>query len=183
MQVMTETEPSTTGALRRRMTRPVALLAVMALALAAGAGAVLSAPPRTQAQPATGIEGSWLVRLPDFGDEHQLASFLPGGVVLATNTPVEPDEDGGGRAYATPGHGAWTSLGGDRYAFTFTGLAFDDEAALLGMFIIDATVTLDATGDQFSGSLTVRERLPSGEEVFASPPLAIEGTRIRPPAP
>jgi hypothetical protein len=178
---MTETTPSAVAALRRRITRPVVLLAVMALALAVGAGAVLSAPPRARAQPATSIEGSWLVRLPDFGDEHQLASFLPGGVMLATNTPVEPDEEGGGRAYQTPGHGAWTSLGDGRYAFTFTNLGFDDDGTFVSMSIIDATVTLDASGERFSGSLTVRGMLPSGQEVFASPPFSIEATRIRPP--
>ncbi|MGH2588915.1 MAG: hypothetical protein ACRDJE_28660 [Dehalococcoidia bacterium] len=178
---MTETTSFTIGRWRRRMTRPVALLAVMALALAIGASAVLSTPPHARAQPATGIEGSWLVRLPDFGDEHQLASFLPGGVVLATNTPVEPDEEGDGRSYTTPGHGAWTSLGDDRYAFTFVSLAFDGDATFVSMITVDATVTLDATGERFSGSLTIRGMLPSGQEVFASPPFAIEATRIRPP--
>lgn len=167
-----------------RRARSVAwrITALALVALALGALGLTPRPATAQPTPQAGIERSWLVRLPDMGEEHQLASFLPGGVVLATNTPVERDQRSGAREYNTPGHGAWASLGGGRYAFTFVALIFDEDGTFTAMFNVDATVTLDTNGDRFSGSLTVRGMLPSGEQVFASPEFAIEATRIRPPA-
>ncbi len=165
-------------------------LAAIALVLAIVVGAVhtpsAAAQPAPQAQrPAAGtasIEGSWSLSFPnEEATTRQLAAFLPGGVVIATNAPSFSEETAaGGRVHSAEGLGAWERLADGRYAFTVVFLYFDAEENNWGALTIDGVVTLDADGDQFSGTFSVGVTDALGTELFTDEEDHLTGSRIRP---
>ena len=158
-------------------------LALVAVVLAVALGAI--APRITAAaagQPAS-IEGSWTLDFPsDEAAGQQLAAFFPGGIVVATNAPTFADESAaGGRVHSTDGLGAWRSLGNGRYAFRVVFLYFDAEEQPWGTVTVDGVVTLDATGDHFSGTFRVHATSVHGMILDTEEDEPIVGARILPP--
>ena len=160
------------------------LLAVMlTVALCTAHTRPAAAQPTPPAQlAAAGIEGSWSLRFPaEEPTSRQLAAFLPGGVVVATNAPGFSEETaGGGRVHSADGLGAWTSLGDGRYAFTVVFLYFDAEENNWGALTVDGVVTLDPSGNQFSGTFSVTVTDTADMPLFSSQNEPITGSRIRP---
>ena len=159
---------------------PLALLTVV-LAIAF----IVTAPRTTVAaagQPAS-IEGSWTLDFPDDPSAgQQLAAFFPGGIVVATNAPTFTDESAaGGRVHSTDGLGAWMSLGGGRYSFRVVFLYFDAEEQPWGSVTVEGVVTLDATGDHFTGTFRVHATSVHGMILDTDHDEPIVGARIRPP--
>jgi hypothetical protein len=157
--------------------------AIMVLGATLGLLALGDAAPGAGAQPLS-IEGSWRVHLPGERDDRALIAFLPGGVVIFTNTPSQPNDDAaGGRDYATLGLGAWSSFGGGRFGFAGAFDIYGSDGTAEVSVDVDASVTLSADGNRFTGTYTVRVTLlATGAEVFTSSPQPVEGTRIRAPA-
>ena len=162
---------------------PTLLVAVLTLAVGVGHTQPIAAQPAPPAQqPTAGLAGSWSLSFPsEEPTSRQLAAFLPGGVVVATNAPFFSEESAaGGRVHSADGLGAWTSLDGGRYAFTVVFLYFDAEENNWGALTIDGVVTLDASGNQFSGTFSVAVTDTVDMPLFTSQDEPITGTRIRP---
>ncbi len=161
----------------------LALLATLAAALVALHPTSIAAQPAPPAQRiALGLEGSWIVDLSTEGEiDLNLISILPGGVALATNAPSFVDEQTGERVYSTAGHGAWAPLGGNRYGFTVVFLYFSGAEENLFTLTVEGAVTLDTSGNRFSGTYGVAGSTAAGMPIFAEEGLPITGTRIRPP--
>ena len=145
-----------------------------------------TAVPRTVvAQDASAaIVGSWSVGFPneELNSRH-LASFLPGGVVLMTNAPVFPEPTvAGDQIYSTAGHGAWERRADGGYAFTVLFLYFDAQEENWGTLSVDGVVTLDASGDAFTGTFRAAATDAAGGPLFTGEEEPLTGARIRPQA-
>ena len=162
--------------------RTLTLAFILAVALSATYTTVGAQPmPRAQGVAPT-IEGSWSIGFPnEEPTSRQLASFLPGGVVLSTNAPTFEEEELGGRVYSTEGHGAWAPLGSGRYAFTIVFLYFNGDEENVVSVTIEGVVTLDASGDSFRGTYSFAATSADGTPVFSVEAEPLTGTRIRPP--
>lgn len=167
---------------QRPSPRPFVPLAILAAVIAVAAG--LALPNVAAAQPSTGapIEGSWSLAFPNEDvTSRQLVSFLPGGIVLATNAPAFADETvAGDLIYSSAGHGAWTALGGGRYSFTLIFLYFDGNEDNWASLTLDGEVTLDASGDAFTGNFTAAVTSAAGMPLFTGESEPLAGARIRP---
>ncbi len=162
----------------------VVLAAVLAIALgAAHVSSVTAQPAATAQRPAVSIEGSWSLAFPnEEPTSRQLAAFLPGGVVVATNAPSFSEATAArGRVHSTDGLGSWERLGDGRYAFTVVFLYFDAEENNWGALSIDGVVALDASGEQFRGTFGVTVTDTADLPLFTSQNEPLTGTRIRPP--
>lgn len=163
---------------RRGMLIPTLLLAVALFAVAGAA-----APRRAAAQEGetATIVGSWSLGFPndDPGSRH-LASFLPGGIVLMTNAPVFTEESvTGDQIYSTAGHGAWERREDGSYAFTVVFLYFDAAEENWGTLTVDGVVTLDASGDSFTGSFAATATDEEGGPLLTTEEEPLSGARIR----
>ena len=96
---------------------------VSVVAVSVGLAVLGGATAHAQSASAPSIEGTWFVE-----SDSSVVSFLPGGVMLTSNPPLELTNSGVQR-YNTPGYGAWASLGRGRYAFTVTYVQTDDRGA------------------------------------------------------
>ncbi len=159
----------------------VLLAAVVALAQSVASGG--ANPVHASAgEPPASIEGAWILSLPAAGPTaKQLVTFFPGGVVIATNSPsIPPAPDGPPvRLYSTDAHGAWVDLGDRRYAATLVYLLFTEEGANAFSFTAEASYTLDASSNAFSGEYRATVADAAGTVVAQMGPFPIEGTRIR----
>jgi hypothetical protein len=69
----------------------------------------------------------------------------------------------------TPTHGVWEYLGGRQFGLTLVGLIYDiNTGADLGTLKVRVLLTLNATGDQMSGTDKVEIFDPDGELVFTA---------------
>ena len=118
------------------------------------------------------IVGSWIGTL-DNG-ERILMSFTSDGIAFSTiqgevrlTLPV-----------LTPAHGAWTHLGGRRFALTLAGILYDVQTGgYQGAGKVRGFLTLDRSGDGISATVTVEIFGPDGTRVAAIP-HTIRFTRI-----
>jgi hypothetical protein len=121
------------------------------------------------------IEGTWFIE-----SDTSLVSFLPGGVVLSSNPPLELTNSGAQR-YNTQGYGAWAHLESGGYAFTITFVQTDDKGAPVRRMLVDGTTALDDAGEHFTARFRVRGLTPEGQEVFTTDAITAAATRIRTP--
>ena len=107
--------------------------------------------------------------------ERILMSFTSDGIALSTiqgevklTLPV-----------LTPAHGAWTHLGGRRFALTLVGILYDIQTgSYQGAGKVRAFLTLHRSGDEMSATATVEIFSPDGTLVAAIP-HTLRFTRMR----
>src|SRR5215208_2663758 len=100
-----------------RVSRRAAARAAGVVALAGGLG--MAAAPTVAAGPAVPIVGAWHLRAtspgPNRPELQYLLAFLPGGVFLVLDAPVEPTsslmDDPAAIEYTGPAAGQWADLG------------------------------------------------------------------------
>lgn len=135
-------------------------------------------------QAAEPILGSWLLRVSGGKDpaERELISFLPGGVVLATNTPIDVSslQPGTYTGYFTPGHGAWAKTGDGQYRSTAVFVTVNTDGTFQGTTTVTLRLTLSPDGASVRGPYSAILRNNTDEVVYTTPDEAgsIEGTRI-----
>jgi hypothetical protein len=141
---------------------------------------IVPSAPAAAAQGATkrakkAIVGSWLGTS---GEGNRLiTSFTSDGIVLSSvQTEVSTNPELG---VLTPGHGAWTHVGGRQFEFTLIGVLYTiDTGEYLGYLKARGSLTLNEAGDQLSGTDKVEIFAPDGSLVFAVPPGPLQFTRI-----
>jgi hypothetical protein len=129
------------------------------------------------AQPATttaSLVGSWEFTLtPQVSATPKLpipglATFTSDGTVIETDTSdVVPVQISPGRAvFGTPGHGIWQpSPVFGSWFIRFTSLVANPNATLHSKRVLTMTVTLNSTGDQFSGGYSFELVDPTGHAI------------------
>ena len=122
------------------------------------------------------IVGSWL-GISSEGNR-LVTSFTSDGVVVSSvQTEVSTNPELG---VLTPGHGEWTHVGGRQFEYKVIGILYTiDTGEYLGYLKARVSATLDAAGDQMSGTDKVEIFAPDGSLVFAVPPGPIQFTRIK----
>lgn len=168
---------------RRSAVRRAGLAALVAgLAVAAG-GRVANA----QSTAASGIVGSWRVRIPrtlvNRVEEIQfLVAFFPGGVLLTSDSPVEPPAGPQAASRAVDYQGAylgqWLQLPSGEVRATALQLNYDQRAVVTSEELVSYTFAYDGATDTLAGTWEWRETAPDGRLLFsATGPLA--GARVR----
>lgn len=115
------------------------------------------------------LVGAW--KVPDPGGVPALFTFNSDGTLL------ESDVD----HTFTAGHGVWYHLGGTQFAYTFIQHKKDDQDQV-GSVVVYGTVTIDRSGNSFTGPLHFEFKDTTGKvDTDASLGLDIktDGTRIQ----
>jgi hypothetical protein len=150
-------------------------------------GAAASDTPLASAQQAaaSGIVGTWRMRFssgPGRTDIQVIFVFIPGGVFLGLDSPLEPTADPADALdlteYAGPNAGQWLQLPNGQVRVTVLQLNYDRRAIVSSEEFSHYTLAYDGASDTIAGSREWRETTPDGRLVSsASGP--IQGTRIR----
>ena len=83
-----------------------------------------------------------------------MLTFHQGGTIMdGTTTPS---------ALRTPAEGVWRNVGNNTYAFRMKSFNFNAQNMLTGWSIIAGELTVDSTGDRFTGPATVEVHDPNG---------------------
>lgn len=159
--------------------RSLALLVPLALILA---GLLLgSAPGRADAQEqGRGFVGSWLVSPTiDEATAVALTTFTADGTILTSNRPTQaaPPALGAGPILQSLGHGRWEATGSNEATVTFVFLQTDPSGAYLGTRTIRGRLTLDPSGDRWSGEFSATIADAAGS-VLAESKGTVAATRI-----
>ena len=86
-----------------------------------------------------------------------MLTFHQGGTMMdGTTTPS---------ALRTPAEGVWRNVGNNTYAFRMKSFTFNAQNILTGWSIISGELTVDLTGDAFTGPATVEVYDPNGNLV------------------
>jgi hypothetical protein len=156
-------------------------------AVAAGLGvAATGMTVEAQASSAAGIVGTWRVRIPSVlvnrVEEIQfLVVFIPGGVFLTLDSPVEVPVNPG--ATPDPGDyqggyaGQWLQLPSGEVRATALQLNYDRRAVVTSEEVVTYTIAYNGAADTIAGAWEWRETASDGRPLFTSTgPLA--GTRV-----
>ncbi len=161
----------------------------LAALMAASVSLVLgSVPVRTGAQSgdeagtpsASGHEfvGAWRVTFDTpAGPSQSLLTVMADGTVLFSGRPVSPAAGGNPTTFSSAAHGAWEPTGPDIAATTWVGLVTDGEGNFLAVVTDSVEVTLDASGDSWSGSYSASVADPNGNVLYVGG-STVEATRI-----
>jgi len=112
------------------------------------------------------LEGTWdaVVRIKDCATGNVLntfasiASFNQGGTSIGSTSGIP-------QAARTPEHGVWRHLNGNLYEFKFKSFNFNPTGQPTGYAIIQHTVELNETADEYYSSGTARFYLLNGTQV------------------
>lgn len=158
----------------------------LAVALLASMPQTARAEPVAAGGGATSLVGAWIIHgNPDNPAQREVGVFTADGLAFRTSTPSSlppPPEEappgflppGTTRLFGSQDYGVWESLGGREYAIRWVSILYDEQGGNLGaLFTLDCHVTLDATGNAFTGTGTGRLSLPDGAtiDVFGSVPF------------
>ncbi|GLY75494.1 hypothetical protein Airi01_037610 [Actinoallomurus iriomotensis] len=140
---------------RRRLLRTGAVAAPAGLAATLLGGLAASADAETDTSGS--LVGSWAVTITFPGStqesERGLFAFMPGGVIIETNTRSK-----------YPGIGSWRMTGASTFAFVFREQAFDATGAYVGEIHVAQTGRLtSSTAFTCDGTGTIHD--PSGNPV------------------
>jgi hypothetical protein len=146
------------------------------------------AQPMSVAAAAPSLAGSWQVTLTPTAAPiptviSGLATFTSDGSVVETDTSevVPGVASTGASTYGTPGHGIWQALPDWVGLYVqYISLVASADGSLYARNITTMTVTLNSTGNQFSGSYTTAQALVSGQTTTTSG--TIKGQLIPHPA-
>ncbi len=168
---------------RRSAVRLAGLAALGAGLGAAATGRVADA----QSSAASGIVGSWRVRIPrvlvNRVEEIQfVVAFIPGGVFLTSDSPVEPAADpqatGQPVDYQGAYFGQWLQLPSGEVRATALQLNYDQRAVVTSEEVVSYTFAYNGATDTLAGTWEWQETAPDGRRLFAAAgPLA--GTRVK----
>jgi hypothetical protein len=180
--IMTLRQTSKPGVSRRAAVRTAGLAA-----LSAGLGvAATSRVADAQSSP-SGIVGTWRVRIPSIlvnrtEDIQLLLIFIPGGVFLSPDSPVEPAADPTAPRdsvdYQGMYAGQWLQLPSGEVRATALQLDYDRRAVVTSEEVVDYAISYDGNADTIAGTWEWRETASDGRLLFSSTgPLA--GTRVK----
>jgi hypothetical protein len=122
---------------------------------------VMAGMAHAQENGAGRLDGTWdialTVRNCATGDGlftvRELATFSRGGTMVSSTAALAP-------ATKTPGHGVWSHVTGQTYAYSFKFFRFDSAGAFAGWTVIRQQAVLDADGNQYSAA--------GGAEVYST---------------
>lgn len=156
-------------------------------ALAAGLGmAATGAPADAQSFAASGIVGTWRVRVtigdqPRGNDLEFLLAFFPGGVFLGLDPPVEPASRriAGTEPldYQAPPGGQWLQLPSGEVRATLLQLNYSSRAQVTHEERTNYRLTYDGATDTINGSAEWRELSRDGRVLFSFT-SGVSGTRV-----
>jgi hypothetical protein len=170
---------------KRTVSRRVAVRAAGLAALSAGVAGVAAAPAAAQQGAASGIVGTWRMRFspgPARTDIELIFVFIPGGVFLGLDSPVEPPVRPGvppnAIEYAGLNAGQWLQLPNGEVRVTALQLNYDTRAVLTSEELSTYALSYDGASDTIAGTREWRETAPDGR-LFLATTGRIEGTRVR----
>lgn len=116
------------------------------------------------------IEGSWVVIVTPNGAPpfRGLITFdTGGGLIASAQGDILLNPPPGVPPVATAGHGAWKRTGNRRYAFTFRQILYGSDGSYQGEAKSRHKITLNASGNQWSGQLQFEIFDADGNVVFS----------------
>ncbi len=170
----------------RAVSRRSAVQTAGLAALAAGLGAAAT-PTTAQAQPASvsGVIGTWRMRFspgPGRTDIQVIFIFIPGGVFISLDSPVEPSvnpaDPPGTVEYPGPNAGQWLQLPTGDVKVTALQFNYDLRAVVTSEEVSQYALRYDGTTDTIAGMREWRETTPDGR-LLLSAIGPIQGTRVR----
>ena len=172
---------------RRGVSRRTAVRSAGVGALAAGLGmAAAASPAAAQSSAASGIVGTWRVLLsiantPNRDKIEFVAMFIPGGVFLVIDSPIEPASARIAGPdpvdYQGPHGGQWLQLpSGDVRARSLQ-LSYNQRAQVTHEEHAHYTLTYNGATDTIGGPFEWRELSPDGR-VLLTRSGSISGTRV-----
>jgi hypothetical protein len=171
------------GASRRSAVRKAGLAALAAGLGVAASGAVANA----QSPAVSGIAGTWRVRIPRIlvnrTEELQLLMiFIPGGVFLSPDSPVEPPANASQTSQPMDFQGMyagqWLQLPSGEVRVTALQLNYDRRAVMTSEEVVTYSVIYDGNTDTLSGTWEWRETASHGRLLFESTG-PVTGTRVK----
>jgi hypothetical protein len=163
------------------------LVAVVLVSLLAIGRAGLTGAQEEQSLAAHPLVGSWLVSVTLQGQEPGAAlppevtslitDFADGNVLVANAGQLPPLPPGSG-LFFTEGHGSWVATGEGSAEAIHVSLVLDQTGALSNTNTGSASVEVDATGDAYTGSLTIESTSAIGN-VAGVRQATVEATRIQ----
>ena len=137
------------------------------------------------------LVGAWLIRgNPDTPAQREVGVFTADGLAFRSSAPssLAPPPDAAPPGFLPPGttqlyssqdFGVWELLGDREYAIRFVSLLYDEQGNNLGaLFFLDMRVTLDVSGNAFTGTGTGRLSLPDGTTLDAFGLVPVTATRL-----
>ena len=117
------------------------------------------------------LEGSWRVTVTPPGGAPSFRGLITfnkdGGLVASAQGDVLLNAPPGVPPVATAGHGAWEKIGSRRYAFTFLQILYDADGGYQGEVKIRHKITLNNSGNRWSGQLQSEIFDADGNVVFS----------------
>jgi hypothetical protein len=171
---------------RRAVSRRSAIGAAGVAAFAAGlSGAASATTADAQRSSVLGIVGTWRMRFspgPGRSSIQVIFVFIPGGVFLSLDSPVEPTADPNDAPdaieYAGPNAGQWLQLATGEVRATALQLNYDHRAVVTSEEVSQYTLVYDGAGDTLSGTRDWRETAADGRLVSTASGT-VQGTRVR----
>lgn len=167
------------------MSRRRAVRAWGLAALAGGLGLAAASPGAAQGQTVSPLAGSWLMRFsagPLRTEILVIFVFIPGGVFLFLDSPVEPTanpaDDPSFIEYAGPYAGRWLEDAGGAVRASALQINYNRLAIATSTERNSFALTYDGATDTISGTRQWRETTLDGIEILASVG-SVRGTRIR----
>jgi hypothetical protein len=168
------------------VSRRLAVRAAGLAALSAGvAGVATAAPAAAQPGAVSGIVGTWRMRFspgPGRTDIELIFVFIPGGVFLGLDSPVEPPVGPGvppnAIEYVGLNAGQWLQLPNGDVQVTTIQLNYDARAVVTSEELSTHLLTYDGASDTIAGTREWRETARDGR-LLLSNVGRIEGTRVR----
>ncbi len=113
------------------------------------------------------IEGTWDVRVTvrncQTGDEissfDSMTTFISGGTLMDSTTRFP-------QSLKTPGHGAWSHIGGQNYRFSFKAFTFDTAGNYTGYTILRHEADLNSRATEYTSAGNLQVYTPNGVLVF-----------------
>lgn len=174
------------GVGKRAVSRRAAVRAAGLAALSAGAASAAAATTAAAQQASvSGIVGTWRMRFapgPRRTDIELLFIFIPGGVFIESDSPVEPPVDPrappGATEYVGLFAGQWLQLPSGEVRVTALQLNYDARAVVTSEELSHYVLVYDGASDTIAGTREWRETARDGRLLLSSTG-PIEGTRVR----
>jgi len=164
-----------------RLSFAVAIVSLLVAGLALSARQPDTIAQESSAPGQHAIVGAWFVTtlLDGQPPSPNMTSFYADGTVLTSNRPVFPQAPGAAAPEArSAGHGAWVANDDGTVDFTFLVLTADVNGTYLGQRSLRGHLTLDGSGDAWSGPFSATVTDASGTVISESVGQA-EATRIK----
>jgi hypothetical protein len=154
--------------MRRALGRVCLLVRVLCLTTLASAGFGSAGAAQD-----SGCAGSWLVRITVDGRdvvEDALIQFDEDGDIVVHGPPVMPALPGSGEVplLASAGLGVWQRTGERQCAFEFVRLLAGDDGVGIGTLNVRGAVTIERSGGELNGSLTLTRSTAFGQTAATS---------------